>query len=408
MNSLQRIAKMFGVSKEAAKMFSVGKTPEALVIDLYGYVGDWWDANEAQDLKNILNRNRNETNIALNVHSYGGYVTEGLAIMNQLKDHPAKVTAIVQGTAASMASVVLMAADVVKVHPSSKIMIHEAETAAQGRADDLEKDAEWIREINLEAAQIYQEKTGLPLEQIQKMMKDETWMNGAQAIELGFADEMIEFETAQLSASAQMKAFATEPLLFSALDVYKNIPLNCLSKEVTAKLTAKVTAAQTALPTPIITENITVTQIAATPQALAAAQAIVTAHKETPTEAQLKEAQTLLSAQSVTNQPVVAVTAPVTVPGTELSAVQQASNAATEIAELCTLSGQPGKIAAFLSSGKTPEVVRTELAAGKSAELAAIPPVTTQHTDIIEPDKTKSMAEVAKATCTKMGLTPNV
>ncbi len=412
MQPFQRLARMFKNPKDAAKMFSVGNTQEGLAIDLYGYVGDWWDANEAQDLLNILNRNRNATDIILNVHSYGGYVTEGLAIMNQLKQHKAKVTGVVQGTAASMASVILMGADVVKVHESSWIMIHEVETEASGRADDLDKASEFTRALNLQAAEIYQAKTGLPLEQIQEMMKAETWMNGQQALDLGFADELIPLETALKTASPQMKAFAEKPLLFSALDVYNNIPLNCLSKDATAKLMAKVAAAKPEETNLNLTETTTVTNtVKATPEQIAAAQNIVNLHQSQPTAAELEAAlKTVATAAAPAAQPA-PVTAPTTVASTEVAeaipAQQTAAQLAAEIAELCTLAGKPDKIAAFLSSGKTLDVIRAELLASRSAELNAIPAVTHQVSEI-QGATTQSMADVAKETCAKMGLKPRL
>lgn len=402
MNSKKGLfAKMFG-SKEAAKMFSVGNTKDGLSIDLYGYVGDYWDANEAADLLNILNRNRNATNINLNVHSYGGYVTEGLAILNQLKEHAAQVTATVQGTAASMASVIIMGADKIRVHKASWIMIHEAETNTAGRASDLEHDADFLRNMNNQIANIYQERTGLPIEKIEEMMTAETWMTGEQAVELGFADELIDIQSAQKTTSAQMRAIACEPLLFSSLDVYKNVPLNCLDKEQAERLSARITAPIVDGPNnQILTESNTVSNQPAksTPDQIVAAQNIIAAATNAPTQEQIDAANVVMSG---VKPEVLQVKPEITNTTIQTNSDQpDVTAAATEIAQLCNLAGKPQKIAAFLTANKTPSEVRAELSVEKNAELAAIPNVNSQLNDDLVSDDRPSVAEEAQALVNK-------
>ena len=345
------------------------------------------------------------------MHSYGGYVMEGLAILNQLRDHPATITATVQGTAASMASVIIMAAEKVLVHENSWIMIHEAEALAVGRADDLESNAKWLRDINQQAADLYHSKTGLPIETIQEMMTAETWMTGKEAVELGFADELIPLQKAQETASAQMRAVAGQPLAFASLDVYNNIPLDCLPTEKTATLSAKMTAAKTNQNT---TEQNAVTdkKKKATAEQIEAAKAVLKKSKDAPSADEITAATALLEAEgeeasteeasSSTETP-----AEVETPNEEeeTTDANMQSNA-KQIAELCTLAGKPEKITAFLSANKTPEEVRIELATEKNAELNAIPNVNTQLGLDGEPVKVKGMVEMARESCEKQGLTP--
>lgn len=405
-NPLIKLAKMFGKDlKNSARMFSVGNTENGLVIDLYGIVGDYWDSNEAQDLLNILNRNRNVQNIQLNVHSYGGYVMEGLAILNQLRDHPANVTATVQGTAASMASVIIMAADKVLVHENSWIMIHEAEALAVGRADDLESNAKWLRDINQQAADLYQSKTGLPIEEIQQMMTAETWMTGKEAVELGFADELIPLQKAQETASAQMRAVAGQPLAFASLDVYNNIPLDCLPVEQTATLSAKMTAAKTNQNT---TEQNAVTdkKKKATTEQIEAAKTVLQKQKNAPSAEDIEAAKTVLETAGIDIQKDgIEIETEKLDTKKEITDANMQSNS-KQIAELCTLAGKPEKITAFLSDDKTPDEVRIILAAEKNAELNAIPDVNAQIGNEDKPTETKGLVEMAKESCKKQGLTP--
>ena len=404
--ALAKFARMFGTDlKNSARMFSVGNTENGLVIDLYGIVGDYWDSNEAQDLLNILNRNRNVQNIQLNVHSYGGYIMEGLAILNQLRDHPANITATVVGTAASMASVIIMAADKILVHENSWIMIHEAEAVAVGRADDIESTAQWVRSLNQQAAELYQAKTGLPIEEIQQMMTAETWITGKDAVELGFADELIPLQKAQETVSAQMRAVAGQPLAFASLDVYNNIPLDCLPAEQTATLSAKMTAAKTNQNT---TEQNAVTdkKKKATAEQIEAAKAVLQKQKNAPTAEDIKAAKAVLEGEEASTEET-ETPAETENPNTEKETVDANMKAnATQVAELCMLAGKSEKIAAYLSDGKTADQVRIELAAEKNAELKAIPNVNAQIGEEEKPTETKGLVEMAKESCKKQGLTP--
>lgn len=383
-------------SNQQTRLFSAKGDDDTLTLDLYGTVGDWWEYNEAQDLLNILNQNKTVKHIIVNVHSLGGFFLEGVAIMNQLREHPAKVTMIVQGVAASMASLILMAADVIKVHEASWIMIHEAEVTAQGRASELENHAEWLKEVNEQAAQAYSARTGIAVEEIHKMMTAETWMTGTKAVELGFADELISLNQAQQTAGAQMKSMAKQPISFAALDVYSNVPLECLPTNQTATLLGRIS--ETKL------ENNKVAESTGKPTAvqIAAAQAVVDHAANRPSPAELAEANKVLAAADPAEIAAAKSDNP-DQPNLNGNDIEKPESA-TEIAQLCQLAGKPERTAEFLTAQKTAEEVRAILATERTAELNGAPPVSSQIPQQV-PEDQKTMSQMAAESCEKQGLT---
>lgn len=140
--------------------------------------------------------------LEVEIHSGGGSVFEGYRIFNEMKklrERGVYVTARINTLAASMGSVIAMAADKVEIASNGKIMIHEASGGAQGDSDTLLRYAELLENISDEIAGIYAEKTKKPKDEIRALMKKETWMTAAQAIEMGFADEIFDTKTNAMS-----------------------------------------------------------------------------------------------------------------------------------------------------------------------------------------------------------------
>lgn len=140
--------------------------------------------------------------IDLRIHSQGGSVLDGWAIANGLKSHAATVTGTVEGMAASMASVVLMACDVRRVPKNAYVMIHDVAGGAFGGVDDLESMVALMKKLQGDIVDFYAERSGMDSEDLVEMMKKETWMNGDDALENGFADEVL--EEVKIAASADV------------------------------------------------------------------------------------------------------------------------------------------------------------------------------------------------------------
>lgn len=133
----------------------------------------------------------NGEDLEIELNSYGGSVFAGSEIYTILKSYPGKVTITVTGIAASAASVIAMAADVVKISPTAQLMLHNAWMTASGNASDFEKEAEVLRGVNESIANAYMLKTGKSKDELLAIMEKETWFTAEKAIEIGLADEML-------------------------------------------------------------------------------------------------------------------------------------------------------------------------------------------------------------------------
>lgn len=163
---------------------------------------------EAVSAKSITDQFPEDINedITLEVNSNGGLVTVGSEIYTALKKYNGHVTAEVTGMAASAASVAIMGADTVKMSPTAQIMIHKALlTRATGNSDDLEKAVNALKSSDQSIINAYVSKTGLSEDEIFEMMKNETFMSANEAIEKGFADEIMTFEK-DLGAVASLES----------------------------------------------------------------------------------------------------------------------------------------------------------------------------------------------------------
>lgn len=165
---------------------------------LYDEIGAWGISAQqfARELKALGDLQR----IDLRVHSPGGDVFEGTAIYNLLKHHPARVDGYVDGLAASMATVVLMACDTVYIPENGMMMIHKPWGITGGDADDMRRYVDLLDKIEDTMVTAYASKTGKSADEIKALLKEETWMTGREAVEAGFADQLTE----PLSAAAQL------------------------------------------------------------------------------------------------------------------------------------------------------------------------------------------------------------
>lgn len=149
--------------------------------------------------------------ITLRVHSPGGDVYDGIAIMNLLRAYPGQVVAILEGICASAASfIVAGGADHVVARPHAEIMVHNAWTGGAGNGTDLRKMADDLDRITNSMANIYAEATGRSVEEWLDMMEQETWFTAAEALEVGLVD-VVEDARQPVGVAAQVRpqVFAT-------------------------------------------------------------------------------------------------------------------------------------------------------------------------------------------------------
>lgn len=125
--------------------------------------------------------------IKVHINSYGGHVSEGLAIHNTLKQHKAKIITICDGFACSAASVVFMAGEERIMNPASLLMIHNAWQQAAGNAEQLRKQADDLEKISSAAAETYMGSVNISREKLDELLAFESWINPAEAVQMGFA-----------------------------------------------------------------------------------------------------------------------------------------------------------------------------------------------------------------------------
>ncbi|MDG9928263.1 MULTISPECIES: ClpP-like prohead protease/major capsid protein fusion protein [unclassified Pseudomonas] len=177
---------------------------------LYDEIGMW--GITAQQFARELKALGDLSLISLRIHSPGGDVFEGTAIYNLLKHHPARVEAHIDGLAASMGSVIAMAADTIYMPENALMMVHRPWGIQGGEADDMRRYADLLEKIEGTMVAAYMAKTGKSEEEIKALLKAETWMDGREAVEAGFADQLTEplAAAAQLT-SKRMQEFAHMP-----------------------------------------------------------------------------------------------------------------------------------------------------------------------------------------------------
>ncbi|MFI9154497.1 head maturation protease, ClpP-related [Streptomyces sp. NPDC053367] len=156
---------------------------------LYDEVGGWLGAT-ADDFINDL-RGITASNILLRVNSPGGQVYEGIAIANALRAHPASVTVQVDGIAASIASVIAMAGDRVRMMPNAMLMLHDASGLTVGNAADHRETAELLDKISGNIADAYAARAGGTRDEWRQVMVQETWYTAEEAVAAGLADEVV-------------------------------------------------------------------------------------------------------------------------------------------------------------------------------------------------------------------------
>lgn len=187
-------------------MVSVGEDEGE--ISLYGDVyaqqpTDWWTGEPEPGLyitpegfMEDLAAVKNKGHITVKLNSCGGDLYTGIAIHNALKALSGEVNVVVEGIAASAASVIMCAGDTVTVYPGSLVMIHGVSVMLWDSLNiqDMKQLMKGMDASERAVAEIYNAKTGIEVETLRSMMTKETWLTGREALEKGFANALKEDE----------------------------------------------------------------------------------------------------------------------------------------------------------------------------------------------------------------------
>jgi ATP-dependent Clp protease, protease subunit len=176
---------------------------KSLRLEIYDVIGPSWAGMiDAKSVSEAIRDAGDVSKIDVHINSPGGDVWEGLAIHNLLKDHEAKVNVKVDGVAASSASVIAMAGDTITIPKNALLMIHNPWSFAMGYESDLRKQADVLAKHKTAIIETYLTKTKKSADEVSKLMDEETWFTGAEAVDAGFADKT----SAEISVSKAASA----------------------------------------------------------------------------------------------------------------------------------------------------------------------------------------------------------
>ena len=189
---------------------------EERVLELYGTIAEesWFD----DDLTPKMFHDElfaGSGPVTIWINSPGGDCIAASQIYSMLMDYKGSVTVKIDGVAASAASVIAMAGTKVLMAPTALLMIHNPATMAFGDHNEMQKAIEMLDEVKESIINAYEIKTSLSRAKIDHLMESETWMNANKAIELGFADGILEDEKKTVTA---VPAYA-----FSGKEVAQNL-----------------------------------------------------------------------------------------------------------------------------------------------------------------------------------------
>ena len=196
----------------------------------------WFDDDVTPQLfKDELNSGTGDITVWIN--SPGGDCVAAAQIYNMLMDYKGSVTVKIDGIAASAASVIAMAGTKVLVSPVSMLMIHNPMTVAFGNSAEMQKAIDMLASVMDSILNAYEIKTGLSRTKLSHLMDAETWMDANKAIELGFADEIM-----QRSAITDEVTVPQVNMMFSRTEVVNSLMERIASK---CKIDAKSTTTET-------------------------------------------------------------------------------------------------------------------------------------------------------------------
>jgi len=204
--------KTLGLEDRIEKGFSAKAQGTEAEVWLYDEIGEgWFSGLSAKQFAKDIKALGNIEKIILRLNSPGGDVFEGVAIYNILKQHKASVIVQVDGLAASIASVIAMAGNEIKMAQNAMMMIHEAWTFCVGPASELRAAADMIEKVNGSIVGTYMTRATIGQEKITELMRNETWMTADEVVSYGLADALT--EPVQLAAHFDMARFK-----------YRNVP----------------------------------------------------------------------------------------------------------------------------------------------------------------------------------------
>ncbi len=187
--------------------YSICALNEGAEISIYDEIGAY--GVSAKAFLADLGKLPDKAPLTLRLNSPGGSVFDAVAIYNALQRHTGTVTVSIDGIAASAASYIAMAGDEIIMPENAFLMIHDPSGMVVGTAADMRSMAEALDKIGASLLRGYAAKSGKPEKDIAKLMAKETWLDAAEALNMGFADTMA--EPVKMAASFDVSRFRNTP-----------------------------------------------------------------------------------------------------------------------------------------------------------------------------------------------------
>ena len=186
-----RLLQLVQANLDKPRRAEIKAEDDEATIYIYDVIGGFFGGVDAEQVSRDLAR-LDVSKINVRINSPGGDVWDARAIMTALRQHPATVTAHIDGVAASAATDIAMAADHVRISKGAEFMIHNAWTVAIGNRHEFLSLAERLENVDGAIADDYTRRTGQDRKQITGWMDAESWFTAEQTVEHGFADELVE------------------------------------------------------------------------------------------------------------------------------------------------------------------------------------------------------------------------
>lgn len=169
---------------------------------LYGDIGDDWGGIELETVKEASDSIKGDS-VTVHINSNGGSATTGVAIYNYLKNRFNQIDVVVDGIAASAASIVAMCGDTLTMNKGTTLMIHNPWTITYGNADELRKEIKALEALEKSYRDIYMEKFNGTEQELIELLDNETWLSAEQAEFYGFATARGDSQQSEKEGSTQ-------------------------------------------------------------------------------------------------------------------------------------------------------------------------------------------------------------
>ncbi|MCI5996108.1 MAG: Clp protease ClpP [Blautia sp.] len=243
-------------AQDIPHFWNVAKNDDSAEITIYGEIVSHrpnnWITGEPEDrlytspegFLEDLATIKDAANITVRINSVGGDVYTAIGIANRLKELEGNTVAIIDGIAASAATVVAMGCDTIKAYNGSMFMIHEALTELYGAYNHkaLLLVNKRLEAANSAVAEQYHGKTGLEIDKIRSQMASEKWMTGREAFEEGWIDEVIDGDDPSMSITKDGSTITVNGISMSAKG-FEHIPDSVPVVRTTAQISAPLAAA---------------------------------------------------------------------------------------------------------------------------------------------------------------------